>query len=350
MKTTPDTFPTAEAVRRWISTHRDAERWGFDAKNDATLNVTTLAGDGSQRVFFRVATKSKRAVVVSDPGWRFTGDYAPLQRFLASKGLPVPDFFVEDPKNGYLMMEDLGDELLQHRLLAAPAERMRWLVRTVELLADLHGKTYPVPPGLPVNGRKFDAKKYKEELAFTTEHLHRGLLGLPTPSESAEKNVGFFATSLEDVDAWVFCHRDYHSRNVLVHGEALELIDFQDARLGPVHYDLASLVYDPYVPLAEDERRSLVAAYQKALSRYALAGELDVADFDRRLDAVALQRLVKAAGSFASFFTRFGKGLHLAYLAPCLETAAKLQAKVAPGLFPIETWQERWKSHPEYRR
>jgi aminoglycoside/choline kinase family phosphotransferase len=345
MKTHPaSSFPTADAVRRWISGRRIE---GFD---DAALTVSTLAGDGSQRVFFRIVAGAHRAVVVSDPGWRFTGDYAPLQRFLASKGLPVPDFFVEDAVNGFLMMEDLGDELLQHRLLAEPGDRLAWLRRAMTLLADLHGKTYPVPPGLPVTSRRFDAKKYRDELEFTQEHLHRGLLGLPAVADADRENVERFVTHLEDVDAWVFCHRDYHSRNVLVRDEVLELIDFQDARLGPVHYDVASLVYDPYVPLTPDERRALVAAYQEAVSRYPLARELDQTDFDRRLDAVGLQRLVKAAGSFASFFTRFGKGLHLAYLDPCLETAATLQAKVAPGLFPIATWRDRWKTHPEFRR
>ena len=346
MTTTPQpTPPTADAVRRWVS-ERHLE--GFD--DAALLTVTTLAGDGSQRVFFRIANGSRHAVVVSDPGWRFTGDYAPLQRFLATKGLPVPDFFVEDPASGFLLMEDLGDELLQHRLLAVPTERLAWLRRAVTLLADLHGKTYPVPPSLPVANRKFDAKKYREELEFTFEHLHRGLLALPPRSEAARANVEQFVTHLEDVDAWVFCHRDFHSRNVLVHDETLELIDFQDARLGPVHYDLASLVYDPYVPLSVDERRALVAAYREAITAYPLARELDPVDFDRRLDAVALQRLVKAAGSFASFFTRFGKGTHLAYLDACLATAATLQAKVAPGLFPIETWQQRWQHHPEFHR
>lgn len=341
-------FPTADAVRRWISTQRIP---GFaGSTDDAALTVSTLAGDGSQRVFFRIAQGPRRAVVVSDPGWRFTSDYAPLQRFLASKGLPVPDFLVEDPKNGFLMMEDLGDELLQHRLLKAPKDRLPWLKRAVTLLADLHGRTYPVPPGLPLNGRRFDAKKYREELAFTTEHLHRGLLGLPLPNDAETKNVEHYVTHLEDVDAWVFCHRDYHSRNVLVHEEQLELIDFQDARLGPVHYDLASLVYDPYVPLTPDERRALVATYQEAVTQYPLAKELDEPDFGPRLEAVALQRLVKAAGSFASFFTRYQKNLHLAYLAPCLETAAELQAKIAPGLFPIAQWQERWKKHSEFRR
>jgi len=348
MTNTPDySSPTAETVRRWISTRRIP---GFSGKDDAPCTVATLAGDGSQRVFFRVSSGPRRAVVVADPGWRFTADYAPLQRFLATKGLPVPDFLVEDPKGGFLMMEDLGDELLQHRLLANPKDKMAWLTRSVELLADLHGKTYPVPPGLPVNGRRFDAQKYRDELAFTTEHLHAGLLGMPAPSDAELKNVGHFATSLEDVDAWVFCHRDYHSRNILVHGEQLELIDFQDARLGPVHYDLASLVYDPYVPLKAEERRALVGAYAKALTQFPLSRELDTSGFESRLYAVALQRLVKAAGSFASFFTRYQKGLHLAYLTPCLETAAELQTRVAPGLFPIAQWQERWKKHPEFKK
>jgi aminoglycoside/choline kinase family phosphotransferase len=91
----------------------------------------------------------------------------------------------------------------------------------------------------------------------------------------------------------VLCHRDYHSRNLMLHEGSLYVIDFQDARMGPDTYDLVSLLRDSYVDIAERELDELIAYFQ------ALKGSADAARFRRRFDLMAVQRNLKALGTFA---------------------------------------------------
>lgn len=331
-KPVPDTL--TKWVRTWLSTTSDS--------GDFTIRL--LAGDGSPRQFFRVQTAKKSYVVMCDPTWAFSKDYAVHQQFLAQAKIPVPAFLREDPAAGFLAMEDLGDELLQLRILAEPKNRMPWLKKATELLADLHAHTFPVPQALPVSTRSFDAKKYAEEMAFTFEHLHEKFFSLPPPSAKQKEGVAKFCARLEALSPTVFCHRDYHCRNLLVVGSELSMIDFQDARLGPPHYDLASLVYDAYVEISDSDRQSLYAAYQSRLKGSALEKQIRWKDLTADLEFVAFQRVIKAAGSFASFFTRYGKDTHLPYLLPALRSAEQLARRAAgplaefKSLFPLADW------------
>ena len=90
----------------------------------------------------------------------------------------------------------------------------------------------------------------------------------------------------------VLCHRDYHSRNLMLHDGTLHVIDFQDARMGPDTYDLASLLRDSYVDLTDRELDELIAYF------LALKGEPDGSAFRRRFDLMAVQRNMKALGTF----------------------------------------------------
>lgn len=312
--------------------------------------VLPLAGDGSQRTFYRVTWDGASWVLVRDPGFVATRDYFPIQRFLAERGLPVPQFFAEDAARGFLLMEDFGDELLQQRILADPSKRFAWLESATQLLGQLHGATFPVPSSVPAAQRRFDTTKYREELAFTHTHLAEKLLGVP-PREEERRAVEAFCASIDGFGPAVFSHRDYHTRNILVRGDALFLIDFQDARLGPPQYDLASLLYDAYVPAREEERDRLLATYRTAVDKFPLGPQIEWARFEKNLVAVALQRMAKAAGSFASFYTRFGKSTHLPFLLPCLDTVAALQQRaraqgsLTTDLFPVDQWRAQWQKH-----
>ena len=99
----------------------------------------------------------------------------------------------------------------------------------------------------------------------------------------------------------MLCHRDYHSRNLMLHGGALHIIDFQDARLGPDTYDMVSLLRDSYVDLPEATVEELVA-YFIALKRPQGTPPADWLawehDYRRRFDVMALQRNLKALGTF----------------------------------------------------
>lgn len=325
--------PLGAWLSGWISNHRKG----------AAFTAELLAGDGSDRKFFRISLRSESLILLSDPSWTLSKDYAPHQAYLEKRGVPVPRFLAEDSQAGALLMEDLGDELLQRLIVQEPDKKSHYLKRAVEVLADLHGKTYPVPASLPCFQRRFDKEKFSQEMAFTWTHLVDGYLGMGPMKDPEKKFVAAFCEKIADLHPQIFCHRDYHTRNILVHKQGLYLIDFQDARMGSPHYDLASLLYDAYVPVTEADRKSLLAHYKEMIGSYPLGEKIAWKTFEEDLHAIAFQRVVKAAGSFASFFTRFNKKTHLPYLKPALESALQLQELLGAkaGEWPIRTWSNR---------
>src|ERR1019366_1784569 len=134
--------PKTEAwLHRWLTTQ------GIPI---AEISIDRLAGDGSNRTFYRLKIPSKTLVLLVDPDWHLSKDYAPHQAYLSTKGVRVPGFLEVDPREGYLIMEDLGDELLQIRIHQDPKNKVKWLRSATELLATLHGETFTVPNHLPV--------------------------------------------------------------------------------------------------------------------------------------------------------------------------------------------------------
>lgn len=322
------------------------ENWIIKRGLSSSFSIFPLAGDGSTRQFFRVNAGKELFIVLFDPAWTLSQDYPAHQLFLQSHQIPVPHFHQIDSASGVVVMQDLGDELLQSRIQSRPETKFSWLTEAVKLLAKLHGETFPVPASLPVATRRFDQRKYADEFLFTLEHLSHGLLGLPPSTEQEKKAIESFTGMLETFSPEVFAHRDYHCRNLLLNQNGLFMIDFQDARLGPPHYDLASLLYDAYIPISESERTGLKETYRHAISRYVLHDAIDWASFDHNLRLVAYQRTIKAAGSFASFYTRYQKKTHLPYLVPALKSAMELEAlcpeetSLLRPIFPLEKWIE----------
>jgi aminoglycoside/choline kinase family phosphotransferase len=115
----------------------------------------------------------------------------------------------------------------------------------------------------------------------------------------------------------VLCHRDYHSRNLMVCEGQLYIIDFQDARLGPDTYDLVSLLRDSYVDISDRELDDLVAYF------VALRGVADAAEFRRRFDLMAVQRNLKALGTFGYMATVRKIPVYLQYIPRTLRHAAR---------------------------
>jgi aminoglycoside/choline kinase family phosphotransferase len=157
-------------------------------------------------------------------------------------------------------------------------------------------------PEYPPYSVAFDVDKLLWELEFFTKHYLEGYRGAAIAPAEREALRGEWQRLAEELAAEprVLCHRDYHSRNLMLHGDELFIIDFQDARLGPDTYDLVSLLRDSYVDLPEATVDEL-AAYFVALKRQGIdpaphrAWE---ADFRGRFDVMALQRNLKALGTF----------------------------------------------------
>jgi len=329
------TKTTQPNIHSWITD------WLTKQRLSTNFSVSLLLGDGSSRSFYRITTNQGNYILVSDSQWTQTQDYPAHQTYLEKLGLPVPRFYQVDPSQGFLLMQDLGDELLQDRIAKSPDKKMFFLKKAIALLAEFHGTTFPVPGDLPVSQRSFDADKYFSEMNFTLEYLHLKLLNQKQLSEPQSNELRHFCENIAQIAPRAFSHRDYHCRNLLFFQDELVMIDFQDARMGPPHYDLASLLYDAYCPLTEVERTELLREYKAALSQYPIFKKIAWHIFEADLKQVAFQRTVKAAGSFASFFIRFGKSTHLPYLNPALTSAFQLQKEgfgVKPSVIDLEKW------------
>lgn len=281
--------------------------------------VAPLTGDASDRRYLRVhlpGEPSQVLAVYPQPFEVATLPFANVARLLAAMPVPVPAILGHSGALGILSLQDLGDVTLQGHLAAAPASertvRYREAVALVHTLQhrgrDLASTEY-VPYGLA-----FDVEKLAWELRFFAAHFlqaHRGAALAPAERTALDEEFLWLSEELA-AEPRVLCHRDYHSRNLMLQDGRLYMIDFQDARMGPDTYDLASLLRDSYVDLGEDEVTALIAAFLAL--RGVPGGGDERRAFERRFDVMALQRNLKALGTFGFQAAARGNPSYLQYV------------------------------------
>jgi aminoglycoside/choline kinase family phosphotransferase len=277
--------------------------------------VEPLSGDASTRRYFRVVHAGGATEVLAlnpepfDPG---TLPFLVVHGLLTGWGLPVPRVLAVDGARGILLQEDLGDVSLQRALVSATeGDREARYREALEQLARLQREAGRAPREAACFSLAFDVEKLGFELDFFLAHFVCGLRGAILDEASRAEIRGAFEGLVREIASWprVLCHRDFHSRNLMLQG-GLRWIDFQDARMGPATYDLASLLRDSYVSLPED----LVADLAEDFRRQALPGEAP-AIFRRRLELVSVQRSLKALGTFG-FMTTVRESPHYAQYVP----------------------------------
>jgi aminoglycoside/choline kinase family phosphotransferase len=278
--------------------------------------VVPLTGDASDRRYFRVLVPDMPSIVLSLYAAPFAFDslsFVNVARLLAQMPVPIPTVIGHADDIGVLALEDLGDVTLQAHLGAAtPAEHAAMYRQAVALIATLQrrGAELENPSFIPY-GIAFDVEKLSWELDFFTKHFieaYRGVVIAPAAREELRRECAVLVDELAS-EPRVLCHRDYHSRNLMLHHDRLCIIDFQDARMGPDTYDLVSLLRDSYVDLTEQTVDELIA-YFLALKGYTGSE----ADFKKRFDAMALQRNLKALGTFGYQTTARRNPVYIQYI------------------------------------
>ena len=255
-----------------------------------------LAGDAGAREYFRVShPQLGTALVVLHPldTPEKTDDsyfeFRALQAYLDPL-LRVPTIVASDDADRCLLVEDLGDTTLERRLVEHPEEELAWAEKAGWLLTTLAG---PLTLGAPGHtffmSRSFDQPKFQFEWDYCRQNFFQDFLQ-KDPPRWLDRMMDEVHASLE-TRAHFFVHRDFHVRNLMVHGDRLVAIDFQDARRGAATYDLASLRFDAYWDWSKEAGRALIAPLQAELgwSHEALLEELNLS---------ALQRSLKALGTF----------------------------------------------------
>ncbi len=269
-----------------------------------------LAGDASTRRFFRVRPRSGPTRVLMDYGRAFEGetDDVVAGRIFAAAGLPVARTFDVCGAAGCLLQEDLGDRTLERELRrGAGADAWALLAAAVRLAAAIAVRGSPELARSPrANGPALDAARFRFEMDYYLEHYARGLRGHTSVPAELRPRLHELAERAAESPRRVLCHRDFHSRNLLLRDDrALVMVDVQDARWGPDSYDLASLLYDAYSDLDEASIGPLLALYLEE------TGERSRDAFALRFDIVACQRMLKALGTFGSLRSSAGAARYL---------------------------------------
>ena len=282
----------AGTILRYIDLNRDGDDNGFadipQLKAVGATNPKFLGARGSERVFF--GCDQGIAVMYDDGNRDENGKYPGHARWLKSKGIPVPEILADIPEKKAMLMSNAGTE----RKMS-----LEDYVKVVEALVKFNalGSEPDVPANLIP---PFDDETWEWERNLFAKYCLGANFQMEMP-ETVRKELEGVAEILER-EPKALVHRDFQSTNVLWKGNDLTFIDFQGMRLGPAAYDLASLVYDPYVTFTEGERRALIALYAKTAGR---------PEFEKVLPFAAVQRLSQCLGAYGRLASvgqpQFGK-------------------------------------------
>jgi len=288
----------------------------------ASARVVPLTGDASDRRYFRIIPADGPPIVLAlhTGAIEFASlPFANVAELLRLIPLPVPLVLGHSDPLGILALQDLGDVTLQAHLGASsPTQHADLYREAVALLETLQRRGAELQADRYIPYRvAFDVEKLTWELEFFVKYFILGYRGVALKDSERSALQEEWAAIVDELAAEprVLCHRDYHSRNLMLSDGSLYIIDFQDARMGPDTYDLASLLRDSYVDIADWELDDLIAHF------LALKGNADVQEFRRRFDLMALQRNLKALGTFGYQTMTRGNPVYIQYMPRTLRYA-----------------------------
>ena len=303
-----------------MSSDRIAECLDRARLSGPDVRVVPLTGDASTRQYFRVLRPGNPSVVLAVYEAPFTYDALPfvnVWRLFESVPLPVPAIAGHADDLGILILEDLGDVTLQAHLgVTQPAGHDALYRQAVDFIFRMQrrGAELQSDEFLPY-GIAFDRDKLTWELNFFVKYFleaYRGLTLSQAVRDALSEEWRVIADELAS-EPRVLCHRDYHSRNLMLHERRLCIIDFQDARMGPDTYDLASLLRDSYVDLRDEQVDGLIHTFL-AMGGPSRTAPAAVAEYRRRFDLMSLQRNLKALGTFGHQTTARSNPVYLQYI------------------------------------
>ena len=295
------------------------------------LEWILLKGDASNRNYYRATYRlnsspdDPRSIIImqlaeleSEP------DFNSMQKFLKGLEIPVPDLFRFDAERGLIFLMDCGDTHLADKVETEPEKTLDWYQKAIDIIVAFHTRaTENLTDDCPAQNLFFDEEKLMWEMDFMLEHYVQGMLRNNLSSDKKNKTreaLGTLCKTLSEQDR-VFTHRDYHSRNIMIHNGELRVIDFQDARMGPCQYDLVSLLKDSYIVLEEPVRKQLLEYYLECMQQAGKEIQRDV--FFKIFDWMSVQRNLKAIGTFAYQSIKLGNDRYIQYIEPTLEYVRK---------------------------
>lgn len=279
-------------------------------------NIEAASSDASFRRYFRIIHAGGRHIVMdAPPDKENTEPFIRIAKLFKTAALHVPDIYHKNIEQGYLLLEDFGSTCLLDSLNADNADR---------LYRDALDSLYKLQTGIDIDRcglPKYDTALLERELGIFYEWFLEKLLGIMLPTSLKKPlNDLLIGSALEQPRVCV--HRDYHSRNLMLLDEdSPGIIDFQDAVIGPISYDLVSLLRDCYVRWPKSLVDRWCQGYYQRLYDADLLS-VDFEQFKRWFDLMGMQRHLKAVGIFARLHLRDGKSGYLADIPRTLDYIA----------------------------
>lgn len=283
----------------------------LDAFARATLGPSASAPvpaseDASFRSYFRVMRGTERFIVMNaPPGREDVGPWLDIGARLRAAGLNAPDVLAADRAQGFVLMRDLGTRCYLDALDAGTVDSLYG--DAMAALATMQGRV--ATDGLP----RYDAARLRAEMALMPEWFLGRHLGLDPDCEGWDRIESTFLALERAALAQpvAFVHRDFHSRNLMVVPDANPgIIDFQDAVLGPLTYDLVSLLRDCYIAWPDGRVRAWAEDHRRRLRAEGLL-DVDRDAWQAFFDLMGLQRHLKVLGIFCRLWYRDGKAGYL---------------------------------------
>ncbi|HID37795.1 MAG TPA: hypothetical protein EYP39_10575 [Ghiorsea sp.] len=282
-----------------------AKAWVSQQQATQVFTIQPLAGDASFRRYFRVFTPETTYVLMDAPPEK--EDVSPFVQvcdWLAKNKLNVPKIVVRDQSQGFLLLEDFGDVTWavyfndNNDLTALFKDALQQLHTLQSLEATIN---------LPC----FDVNRMQRECDLYLDWYLPHIKGEKPTQEERDQFQAALLPLLQEINVLPQApvHLDYHSRNLMLpqSGLPLGVIDFQDAVIGPITYDLASLLYDCYQDYPEEERREWSKHFFAGLSQEHQSHFTNFAAWHRAVRLTSLQRHIKVLGIFARLAYRDGK-------------------------------------------
>jgi aminoglycoside/choline kinase family phosphotransferase len=267
------------------------------------LTIEPASADASFRRYFRVGFADQSLIAMdAPPGKEDSRPFLEVATLLADTGVNVPRIHAVDLHTGFLLLDDLGST---HYLAVLSEENVD------ALYADALDALVIFQTGIPIEAPlpPYDRDQLLREMELFREWFLRRHLGIAlTATQEQKLTETFEALTLAALaQPKVFVHRDYHSRNLMLTSENNPgILDFQDAVIGPVTYDLMSLLRDAYIAWPRERVEAWVLSYLERL-RAARRIDIDEEGFLRWFDLMGAQRFLKVIGIFARLNHRDGK-------------------------------------------
>lgn len=316
-------------------------QWCADQLNLPTCDISMLAlgGDAGFRRYYRLTTSSDTYIATDAPVEHIDNHaFVSIGQRLANAGVNVPKILGVDYQQGFLLQSDLGDDLLLSLLNADTVDD--FYAQGLAMIVQMQDADTTSLP-------QYDTAMLHREMMLFKEWFLPKLLGVTLSEENNNLLDETFAclAQLATQQPQAFVHRDFHSRNILHHNDALATIDYQDAVHGPITYDAVSLLKDCYIRWPLNDVEQWLEDFHAALIE---VGTIDAATpyatTRRDFHAMGLQRHIKVLGIFARLSLRDGKHGYLLDLPLVIQytlEAANILAEEHPILGAFGDWFER---------